>query len=85
MNTEQIEYYRKFYEENGYAIIPNVATDSEVAELHKRAEELVENFFEDENALKNASIFTTKDQQVTISLALCCTLHAFRENQTIIF
>jgi len=60
-SVEQMQIWRKFYEENGYLVIPEFISSEQADELRKRAHELVEEFFKQE--LKRVSIFTTNQQE----------------------
>jgi hypothetical protein len=62
LSEQKIEEYRKFFEENGYAVIPGAATSEEADALQNEAQLLVSQYFKDEESKKNVSIFTTTEQ-----------------------
>jgi len=59
---QQITEYQKFYEENGYVLIPNFVSVDEIDKLKTRAEELVDDFFNKPESKSCISIFSTQDQ-----------------------
>lgn len=62
LDEKKIAEYKKFFEENGYAVIPGAATADEANALQEESMKLVSQYFKDEESRKSVSIFTTSEQ-----------------------
>jgi hypothetical protein len=68
LDDKAIAEYKKFFEENGYAVIPHAATAEDADKLQSEAQKLVGEYFNNDESKSGAkSIFTTKDQVIFIN------------------
>jgi len=58
MNEEQ----KKFYQDNGYIVIPDIVTDDEIVSMKERITKLIDDFFNDPASKSTISIFSTENQ-----------------------